>query len=84
VATKLQLIIIIIIIIIISFMQGIYTYIPEKNYVPRDYSVASILFLLFMVLISLVSVLIIIVIIIKRYQVSEENDGLRDIRQVPG
>ena len=48
---------IIIIIIIISFMQGVYTYIPETNYVPREYSVAAILLLLFMVLISLVSVL---------------------------
>ena len=50
-------IIIVIIIIVISFMQGIYTYIPETNYVPREYSVAAILLLLFMVLISLVSVL---------------------------
>ena len=49
-------IVIIIIIIIISFMQGIYTYIPETNYVPREYSIAAIL-LLFMVLILLVSVL---------------------------
>jgi hypothetical protein len=40
---------IIIIIIIISFMQGIYTYIPETNYVPRESSVAAILLLLFMV-----------------------------------
>ena len=48
---------IIIIIIIISFMQGIYTYVPETNYVPREYGVAAILLLLFMVLISLVSVL---------------------------
>jgi len=39
-----------------SFMQGVYTYIPETNYVPREYSVAAILLLLFMVLISLVSV----------------------------
>ena len=38
-------------------MQGIYTYIPETNRVPREYSVAAILLLLFMVLISLVSVL---------------------------
>ena len=49
-------------------MQGIYTYIPETNYVPREYSVAAILLLLFMVLISLVSMLnllsIIIIIII--------------------
>ena len=49
--------ILIIIIIIISFTQGIYTYIPETNYVPRQYSVAAILLLLFIVLISLVSVL---------------------------
>ena len=38
-------------------MQGIYTYIPETNYVLREYSVAAILLLLFTVLISLVSVL---------------------------
>ena len=38
-------------------MQGIYTYIPETNYVPWEYSAAAILLLLFMVLISLVSVL---------------------------
>ena len=38
-------------------MQGIYIYIPDTNYVPREYSVAAILLLLFMVLISLVSVL---------------------------
>ena len=33
-------------------MQGIYTHIPETNYVPREYSVAAILLLLFMVLID--------------------------------
>ena len=38
-------------------MHGIYTYIPETNFVTREYSVAAILLLLFMVLISLVSVL---------------------------
>ena len=38
-------------------MQGIYTYIPVTNYVPRGYSVAAILLLPFMVLIWLVSVL---------------------------
>jgi len=38
-------------------MQGVYTYIPETNCVPKEYSVAAILLLLFMVLISLVSVL---------------------------
>jgi len=46
-----------IIIIIISFMQGIYTYIPETNYVLREYGVAAILLLLSMVLVSFVSVL---------------------------
>jgi len=48
------IIIIIIIILGISFMQGIYTYIPETNHVPREHRVAAIL-LLFMVLISLLS-----------------------------
>jgi hypothetical protein len=46
--------VIIIIIIIISFMQGIYTYIPETNNVPREYIVVAILLLLIMVPISLV------------------------------
>ena len=38
-------------------MQGIYTYIPETNYVPWECSIAAILLLLFMVLTSLVPVL---------------------------
>jgi hypothetical protein len=46
------IIIIIIIIIFGSFMQGIYTYIPEANHVPREYIVAAILSLLFMAPIS--------------------------------
>jgi hypothetical protein len=50
--TRPEEIIIIIIFIIISFMQGIYTYIPETNNVPREYIVAAILLLLFMVPIS--------------------------------
>jgi hypothetical protein len=62
----------VIIIIIISFLQGIYTYIPETNNVPREYIVADILLLLFVVPISLVPslallcfyVIIIIIIII--------------------
>jgi len=41
-------------------MQGIYTYIPETNYVPREYSVAVILLLLFMVLIIIIIIIIII------------------------
>ena len=36
------IIIIIIIILGISFMPGIYTYIPETNHVPREHSVAAI------------------------------------------
>jgi len=38
-------------------MQGSYTYIPETNNVPTEYSVVAILLLLFVVLIALVSVL---------------------------
>jgi len=38
-------------------MQGIYTYIPETNHVPREHCVATILMLLFMVRISLVPAL---------------------------
>jgi hypothetical protein len=34
-------------------MQGIYTYIPETNHVPKEYNVAAILPLLFVVPISL-------------------------------
>jgi hypothetical protein len=52
-----RIIIIIIIITTISFMQGIYTHIPETNNVPKEYNVAAILSLMFMVPISLVSVL---------------------------
>jgi hypothetical protein len=51
------MIIIIITITTVSFMQGIYTYIPETNNVPKEYNVAAILSLLFMVPISLVPVL---------------------------
>jgi len=46
---------------------GIYTYTPETNYVPRDYSVAAILLLLFTVLISLVSVLNLLYFYISTY-----------------
>jgi len=38
-------------------MQGICTYIPETNHVPREHRVAAILVLLFMVRISLVPAL---------------------------
>ena len=41
--TEVFTIIIIIIIIIISFMQAIYSYIPETNYIFREYNVAAIL-----------------------------------------
>ena len=74
-------------------MQGIYTYIPETNYVPREYSVAAILLLLFMVLISLVSLFnlllfIIIIIIIditflQYYAVSTGNNLPKFRRMVP-
>jgi hypothetical protein len=38
-------------------MQGIYTYIPETIYIPREYSVAAILLFLFIVHTSLAPVL---------------------------
>jgi hypothetical protein len=41
----------------ISFMQGIYTYIPDTNHVPKQHNVAAILSLLFMVPISLAAAL---------------------------
>jgi hypothetical protein len=47
VTAYLQLIIIIIIITIItlgiSFIQGVYTYIPQTNHIPREHCVATIL-----------------------------------------
>jgi len=39
--------IIIIIILVITFMHGIYNYIPETNHVSRVYSVAAVLLLKF-------------------------------------
>jgi len=41
------IIIIIITIIFITFMQGIYNYMPETNHISRVYSVAAILYLQF-------------------------------------
>jgi nitrogen fixation/metabolism regulation signal transduction histidine kinase len=41
------IIIIIIIIFVISFMQGIYNYTPETNYVSWVYNVAAVLYLQF-------------------------------------
>jgi hypothetical protein len=53
------IIIITTIIIFSSFTQGIYTYIPETNHVPREYTVAAILSLLFMVIIIIIIIIII-------------------------
>jgi hypothetical protein len=39
-------------------LQGIYTYIPETNHVPKDYNVAAILSLLFMAPILLLLLLL--------------------------
>jgi len=43
-----------------SFMQGIYTYIPDTNHVPREYSVSAILSLIFMLPMSLVPALLLL------------------------
>ena len=50
-------------------MQGIYTYIPDRNYVPREYRVAVILLLLLMVFISLVSVLNLLYFFISTFRI---------------
>jgi hypothetical protein len=57
-------------------MQVIYTYIPETNYVPREYSVAVILLLLLMLLtsISLVPVLNLLYLYVSTF---------RSVRAVP-
>ena len=49
-------------------MQVIYTYIPETNYVAREYSFAAILLLLFIVLISLVPVLNLLYVYISTFR----------------
>jgi hypothetical protein len=41
--TVIIIVIIIIIILGMSFMQGIFTYIPETNHVPKEHCVATIL-----------------------------------------
>jgi len=49
--TYIIIIIIIIIILGISFMQGIYTYIPETNHVPREHCVAAIIIIIIIIII---------------------------------
>jgi hypothetical protein len=49
---------IIIIIIIISFMQGIYTSIPETNHVPRESSVAAIIIIIIIIIIITIIIII--------------------------
>ena len=62
------IIIIVVVVVVMSFMQGIYTYIPETNYVPRECNVAAILLLLFMVLITLVPVLTVLYFYIRTFR----------------
>jgi len=45
---KTVIIIIIIIILVITFMQGIYNYIPDTNHVSRVRSIAAVLYLQFL------------------------------------
>ena len=49
--------IIIIIDIITSFMQGIYTYIPKTNHVPKEYSVSGIVSFLFIIIIIIIIII---------------------------
>ena len=66
--TQLIVLVLLLLLLLLFFMQGIYTYIPETNYVPKEYSVAAFLLLLFMVLISLVSVLNLLYFYISTFQ----------------
>jgi hypothetical protein len=63
-------------------MQGIYTYIPETNHVPREYTVAAILSLLFMVSISLVPTMAILYFYVGTFRsnvkYNRTNTGTRD------
>ena len=61
-------------------MQGIYTSISEKNYVPREYSVPGILLLLFMLFMSLVSVLNLLYFYISTFRsvYNNNNDNNND------
>jgi hypothetical protein len=49
-------------------MQGIYTYIPETNHVPREYIVVAILSLLFMVPISPVTALALLYLYVSTFR----------------
>jgi hypothetical protein len=60
--------VVVVIIFIISFLQGIYTYIPLDNHVPRQYIVAAILSLLFMVPISPVPALALLYFYVSTFQ----------------
>ena len=44
------IIIIIIIILDISFMQGIYTYIPETNHVPREHCIIIVIIIIIIII----------------------------------
>jgi hypothetical protein len=48
-------------------MQGIYTYISEKNNVPKEYNVAAVLSLLFMVPISLAPALALMLVLLHQH-----------------
>jgi hypothetical protein len=68
-------VVVVIIIIVISFMQGIYTYIPETNHVPREYTNAAVLLLLFMVPISLVPELILLYFYVSTFRACSAKYG---------
>jgi hypothetical protein len=50
-------------------VQGVYTYIPEKNHVPKEYNVAAILSLLIMAPMSLVPALALMYFYINIFQI---------------
>jgi hypothetical protein len=62
--------VLLLLLLFITFMQGIYNYIPETNHVSRAYSVATMLYLQFMVHVIFSHMLIVLYFYISRVQSS--------------
>jgi hypothetical protein len=52
-------------------MQGIFTYIPETNRVPKEYNVAAILSLLFIIIIIIIIENLLVINLFRRLSVRE-------------
>ena len=61
---------ILLLLLLITFMQGIYNYIPETNHVSRVYSVVTMLYLQFMVHVMFFHMFIVLYFYISHFQSS--------------